>query len=423
MTKQNTKNNAEILCIGTELLLGNIVNSNARWISEELSYIGLEHYQQIVIGDNIERIQKTIIDASKRCRFLIVTGGLGPTPDDLTTEAIASVFKSELKERKEIWIEIQAKLRANGHSPSPSNRKQALMPKEALVIPNPIGTAPGIIWSPLPDFTILTFPGVPSEMKRMWKETAVDWLKSNTNNTQILLSKVLKFTGISESKLAELLEDLMNKKNPTLAPYAGLGEVKLRITAMSETKEKGINLITPLITEIVKRTGETLFGFDEESLSSVVLKLLRQRNETICIAESCTGGGLGASLASIPGASDMFLGGVIAYNNSVKRNLLKVPSQLIQEHGAVSKQVVTAMAEGARKVFGADWAIAITGIAGPGGGTKQKPLGLVYLALTSCEGTKISQLKFDKAKDRQVIQQLSVLRALNLLRLSLISRS
>ncbi|MGA1004427.1 competence/damage-inducible protein A, partial [Vulcanococcus sp.] len=377
---------AEVLCVGSELLLGNITNGNARWIAEQLAALGVPHQRQMVVGDNRERLMAEVRQAAGRCRVLITTGGLGPTPDDLTTEAIAAAFKTPLVEHPEIWAEIQARLSARGRICSPSNRRQAFLPEGAAVLPNPTGTAPGMIWSPVPGFTVLTFPGVPSEMKAMWQQTAAPWLRQSGLAAGVFASRMLRFWGVSESALAEEMADLLEQANPTVAPYAGAGEVKLRITARAEHQADAEALLLPVEREIRRRTGPSCFGVDEQSLAEVVLQQLRLRGQTVAVAESCTGGGLGAALAAVPGASDVFLGGVIAYANGVKQGLLGVPAELLQAHGAVSDPVAQAMAEGARRVTGADWGLAITGVAGPGGGSNENPVGLVHLASAGPDG-------------------------------------
>ena len=413
---------AEILCIGTELLLGNITNGNARWLAEQLAALGLPHHRQTVVGDNRERLMAAVREAAGRCRVLITTGGLGPTPDDLTTETLAATFDTPLVEHPEIWAEIQARLRARGRVCSPSNRQQAFLPAGAQVLPNPTGTAPGMIWTPpagagiQPGFTVLTFPGVPSEMEAMWRATAEPWLRATGLAEGVFASRMLRFWGVSESALAEQMADLLEAENPTLAPYAGAGEVKLRLTARASSDPEAQALLAPLEAEIRSRTGTACFGADDDTLASVVLELLRRRGETLAVAESCTGGGLGAELAAVPGASDVFRGGVIAYANAVKQELLGVPAALLDSHGAVSDPVALAMAEGARRVTGASWAIAVTGIAGPGGGTVEKPVGLVHIAVAGPDGSRSEAVRFGSSRRRSWIQTLTAGEALQRLR-------
>ncbi len=413
---------AEILCVGTELLLGNITNGNARWLAEQLAALGIPHHRQTVVGDNRARLRAAVREAASRCRVLITTGGLGPTPDDLTTATLAAAFDTPLVEHPEIWAEIQARIRARGRVCSPSNRQQAFLPQGAQVLPNPTGTAPGMIWTPpagagiQPGFTVLTFPGVPSEMEAMWRATAEPWLRATGLAEGVFASRMLRFWGVAESTLADQVADLLEWDNPTLAPYAGAGEVKLRLTARAASRAEAEAMLVPLEAEIRSRTGTACFGVDDASLASVVLEQLRRRGETLAVAESCTGGGLGATLAAVPGASDVFLGGVIAYANAVKQGLLGVPAALLESHGAVSDPVATAMAEGARRATGATWAIAVTGIAGPGGGSAEKPVGLVHLAIAGPDGCRSEGVRFGSSRGRAWIQRLTAGEALHRLR-------
>lgn len=411
---------AEILCIGTELLLGNITNGNARWIAEQLAALGIAHHRQAVVGDNRERLIAELQAAAQRCQVLITTGGLGPTPDDLTTEAIAAAFGAPLVEHPQVWAEIQARLAARGRPCAASNRRQAFLPEGAALLPNPTGTAPGMIWSPRPGFTILTFPGVPSEMRAMWQATAASWLQATGLAEGVFASRMLRFWGIAESDLAERMADLLEASNPTVAPYAGSGEVKLRITARAATAAEAEQLLAPVEQEIRACTGRLCFGENEDDLASVVLQQLRRGGHTLAVAESCTGGGLGAALAAVPGASDVFLGGVIAYANRVKQELLGVPAEQLASHGAVSDSVAQAMAVGVRRATGADWALAITGVAGPSGGTAEKPVGLVHIAVAGPDGCCSEGVRFGASRGRCWIQALSAGEALNRLRLALL---
>ena len=410
---------AEILCVGTELLLGNIVNSNARWLAEQLASLGIPHHRQEVVGDHRARLISAVQSASRRCRLLITTGGLGPTPDDLTTAAIAAAFEAPLEERAEVWADIQAKMTRRGRTPSPEVRRQALLPVGATLLPNPTGTAPGMIWTPVPGFTVLTFPGVPSEMKAMWSATAAPWLQQAGLAQGVFASRILRFWGVAESTLAQRVEDLLAGANPTVAPYAGAGDVSLRLTAAAADQRAAEALLDPLEAEVRARLGQSCFGGDDDSLASVVLAELRQRGQSLAVAESCTGGGLGAALAAVPGASDVFLGGVIAYANAVKQQLLAVPAELLREHGAVSDPVARAMAEGVQRLTGSTWALAVSGIAGPGGGSPDKPVGLVHLALAGPQGSSSEGVQFGASRGRSWIQTLSIGEALNRLRLAL----
>ena len=413
----------EILCVGTELLLGDILNGNARWIAERLAALGLPHYRQTVVGDNQERLAAVAREASERCRVLITTGGLGPTPDDLTTESLAAAFETPMEERPELWEEIQAKLSAGGRMVAPSNRRQACLPRGAEVLPDPLGSAPGMVWSPRPDFTILTFPGVPSEMRAMFEATAEPWLRQHGGAAGVYVSRLLRFSGIGESNLAEQVSDLLEGTNPTVAPYAALGDVKLRLTACASTQSEAEALLDPVEQDLRSRTGRYCYGRNDDSLASVVIRLLQDAKQTLAVAESCTGGGLGAALTAVPGSSSVFQGGVIAYSNAVKQALLGVPLDLLEDHGAVSDPVVAAMAEGVRERLGTDWAIAISGIAGPGGSSVQKPVGLVHLGIAGPDGCVASAERFGDRRGRAAVQQLAVIRSLDRLRLRLLSES
>ena len=419
MAEASPPSGVEILCIGTELLLGNIVNGNARWLAEQLATLGLPHFRQTVVGDNRERLIAEVQAISRRSRVLITTGGLGPTPDDLTTEAIAAAFSTPLQERPEVWDDITAKARSRGRQAGPETRRQALLPLGAAVLPNATGTAPGMIWSPVEGFTVLTFPGVPSEMRAMWQHTAVPWFEQSGLSQGVFSSRLMRFWGIGESSLAEQLHDLLDQTNPTVAPYAGRGEVKLRITAHAPAEVEALRLLDATEAELRQRTGDLCFGCDEQSLACVVLEQLRQRKQTLAVAESCTGGGLGAELTAIPGSSDVLLGGVIAYADAVKQHVLGVSAELLAQFGAVSDPVAQAMAEGVRRVTGSDWSMAVTGIAGPGGGTAEKPVGLVYIAVAGPDGCASQPIRLGESRGRDWIRTVSVGEALNRLRLRL----
>ena len=419
MAETSQPSGVEILCIGTELLLGNILNGNARWLAEELSALGLPHYRQTVIGDNRERLIDQVQDIAGRSRVLITTGGLGPTPDDLTTEAIAAAFSTPLEERPEVWADITAKSRSRGREPSAETRRQALLPRGAEVLPNPTGTAAGMIWSPVEGFTLLTFPGVPSEMRAMWQQTAAPWFRQSGLSHGAYVSRMLRFWGIGESALAAQVGDLLDQSNPTVAPYAGRGEVKLRITAQAASQAEAQRLVMATEDDLRRRTGQLCFGVDDQSLATVVLEHLRRRGQTLSVAESCTGGGLGAELTAVPGSSDVLLGGVIAYSNAIKNKVLGVPEALLEQVGAVSDPVSEALAEGVRRLTGSDWSLAITGIAGPGGGTESKPVGLVHLAVAGPDGCESHPIRLGSSRGRDWIRMVSSGEALNRLRLQL----
>ncbi len=415
----------EILSIGTELLLGNIVNTNAKWISEQLSQLGLNHFRQSTVGDNCDRIVKVVQEISIRCNLLITTGGLGPTPDDLTTEAIAKAFNVSIFERPYLWDEIKQKLpNSKLKDDSSSLRKQCFFPKNAQIIHNPRGTAPGMIWEPIKGFTIFTFPGVPSEMKTMWEETAFDFIKKKFSDNYSFFSNTLKFSGIGESSVAEKINDLLSLKNPTIAPYANLGEVKLRITARAKSEVEAKNLIKPVKEKLKKKFSKFIFGENHDTLPSVLIKELDKRKENIVFAESCTGGLLSSSITSISGSSKVFKGSIISYSNALKMSLLNISEDDLIKYGAVSKEVAESMAINVRDKLNSDWSIAISGIAGPNGATEEKPVGLVYISIAGPKH-QITNIKkiFSPTRNRVEIQRLSVNVCLNSLRLILLSNS
>ncbi|MGF1499109.1 MAG: competence/damage-inducible protein A [Elainellaceae cyanobacterium] len=408
---------AEVICIGTELLLGEVLNSNAQFLAQQLAQLGIPHYYQTVVGDNPTRIKRAIAIACERSRLLIFTGGLGPTPDDLTTETLADFFDVPLIERPDIWEEITEKYAHRGRQVSPSNRKQALVPQGAASLPNPIGSAPGIIWEARPGLTILTFPGVPREMQAMWQETAVPYLRQQGWGTATFHSRILRHWGIAESTLAEKVSAFLELDNPTVAPYASKGEVRLRITANAASDEAARQLIDPVEQQLRDLIGADCFGTDEDTLASVVGDLLQSANHTLAVAESCTGGGLGQLITSIPGSSRYFWGGVIAYDNRIKEALLGVSSEDLATEGAVSATVAKQMAVGVRDRLGTTWGISITGIAGPDGGTADKPVGLVYIGLAGPEQFVTTRAyRFAAYRGRDWVRWLSVCTALDQLR-------
>ncbi len=414
---------AEILCIGTELLLGEITNTNAQYLAAELAKLGIPHHFQTVVGDNVARIHQALTIAVNRSQLILVTGGLGPTPDDLTHEAIASFFQTPLTERPQIWGEIVRKYGQRGIHPSPSNRKQTYLPDGAGILPNPGGSACGLIWQPRPSITFLTFPGVPKEMYRMWEETAVPYLRAQGWGREIFHSHVLRHYGIPESTLAERVGSLLSNENPTVAPYAGQGEVRLRVTGRAGSIELAEQLMNPIIEQLKLVAGDDYYGSDNDTLASVTGLLLKEQGQTLAVAESCTGGLLGELLTGIPGSSNYFQGGVIAYDNQVKESLLKVDTGVLREHGAVSEPVAAQMAQGIRQLLQTDWALSITGVAGPGGGSELKPVGLVFIGMADPEGrVHVVERQFGQLRGREGIRLSSAQTALDLLRRQLVQR-
>ncbi|MDX2216547.1 MAG: competence/damage-inducible protein A [Oculatellaceae cyanobacterium bins.114] len=413
---------AEIICVGTELLLGEILNSNAQFLAQQLAELGIPHYYQTVVGDNPMRLQKVLAIACERSRLLLFTGGLGPTPDDLTTETLADFFQVPLVERADVLADITRKFTERGRVMSPSNRKQALIPEGAEVLPNPTGSAPGIIWQPRSGLTLMTFPGVPSEMKVMWQETAVPYLRYQGWGQGVIVSRTLRYWGIAESALAEKIAPFFELQNPTVAPYADHGGVRLRVSARAESPEAAQQLIDPVEQQLQQVSGIDFYGTDNDTLAIALGRLLLATNQTVSVAESCTGGGLGHLLTAVPGSSAYFWGGIISYDNQVKVNLLGVDPAHLAEHGAVSDVVAQQMAIGVRDRLNTTWGLSITGIAGPDGGSDTKPVGLVYIGLAGPDNYVESVVyRFGSNRGREFVRWLSACSALDLLRRKVLS--
>ncbi|MEM1238348.1 MAG: competence/damage-inducible protein A [Cyanobacteria bacterium P01_H01_bin.26] len=414
---------AEIICVGTELLLGDILNSNAQYLAQQLAQLGISHHYQTVVGDNPLRLARAIAIACERARLVIFTGGLGPTPDDITTATIADFFGVPLVENAAVLADITAKFAQRDRTMGANNRKQALLPQGADVLPNPQGTAPGILWQPRPGLHVMTFPGVPRELYAMWQATAIDYLKSQGWHSGVIHSRTLKFWGTSESGLAAKVDRFLKLENPTVAPYASDGVIKLRISAKANTLTEAQQLIAPVAAEI-KTIGSTdCFGEDNDTLGDAVGRLLLVRQATLAVAESCTGGGLGATITAVAGSSAYFMGGIISYDNAIKERLLGVSPQTLATYGAVSAPVAEQMATGALTQLGTDWGLSITGIAGPGGGSLEKPVGLVFIGVANRSDAWHIECRFGHRKSREWIRLMSRNTALDLLRRALLSEA
>ena len=372
---------AELVSIGTELLLGQIVDTNAAYLAAKLAEIGVGVYFKSTVGDNLERMQAVLQQALARSEAVICTGGLGPTADDLTSQALAAVTGTQLVLHQPSLDHIRQLFHSRRLPLLESHRKQAMIPAGALPLPNPVGSAPGYLLEHEGKL-LVAMPGVPSEMRAMAEATLLPYLAARVGGETVIKSRVLKFAGIGESMLEERTRDLFATwENPTLAYLAKAGEAHLRITARADSRARAEQMIGELEREVLARLGEACFGADDQTLEGAVGGLLRERGLSLATAESCTGGMLGDRITSIPGSSAYYQGGVVAYSNRLKVELLGVPEPTIAEHGAVSAETALAMAQGARRCLGADLAVAITGVAGPGGGTPAKPVGLVYVAL------------------------------------------
>ncbi len=406
--------NAEILCIGTEILMGDIVNTNAAFIAKELTGLGIDVYHQSVVGDNPKRLQEALSLAFSRADIVITTGGLGPTYDDLTKETIAEYFHRELVCDPASLQRIESYFASIDRPMTENNKKQAMMPKGAIILRNDNGTAPGCIIEG-DGKTAIMLPGPPREMSAMFLDSVVPYLKQGSDHS--LFSHNLHFYGIGESQLEDILRPLMEKSlNPTIAPYAKTGEVMLRVTASAKTEAEAEEKMAPVIQQIKEQVGAYLYGIDVDSLQEAVVALLSEKGLTVATAESCTGGKVSEALTQISGASKVFECGICAYSNRIKEELLSVKKETLQKFSAISAETAVEMAKGIRKVTGADIGVSITGNAGPLP-SEGKPVGLVYLAVESDAFSKVIETHYGrKDKDlRELIRHRSTLAALDLI--------
>jgi len=403
---------AEILTVGTEILLGNIVNSNTAFLSAELANIGISVFRHTSVGDNHKRLTHALENAFDHADIVITTGGLGPTQDDITKNVAADYFGLEMEIHEESLARI--KTRFAGRDLPENVERNALIPQNAKVLPNDNGSAPGIFIENGEKILIM-LPGPPHEMHPMFLNYAVKLLRTKTSG--VFLSRTLKIIGLGETAVESRLRDLIDAQtNPTIAPYAKVGEVHIRITASAPDEEAARNLLTPIANEIYTRLSPQIYAEDETTLAEIIIKQLK--NHTLAVAESCTGGMISASLIDVPGCSDVFCEGFVTYSNEAKIARLSVCENLLKTHGAVSQEVAAAMAEGAAKASGASIGLSITGIAGPGGGTLEKPIGLVHIGLylngkTLTETHKVSG-------SRNIVRKRSTILALDFLRRNLI---
>lgn len=406
----------EILAVGTELLLGDILNTNARYLSNELARMGFSVLHQSVVGDNPERLNDAVKQAISRSDILITTGGLGPTGDDITRETVAAALGVPLELDGESLKNIQDYFKKTGREMTENNTKQAMLPHGCIVFKNDWGTAPGCAVENYGK-TVIMLPGPPREMKPIFENCAVPYLKKYQTGT--IESVNLRIFGVPESKVEETLKDLMKGENPTLAPYAKDGEVLLRITAKAENSEKALEMCNPVADEIKVRFGDSVYGENVENLQEVVVAKLRKKKLKVGLAESCTGGYVAKRITDIPGSSEIFDCGVVSYANKIKHGILGVGEETLKWYGAVSQQTAAEMARGAKDVSGADIGVGITGIAGPGGGTDEKPVGLVYIAVCNAEKCFVKRFVLGHGKgsdERELIRYLASSNALDMIR-------
>lgn len=408
---------AEIVAVGTELLLGQVVDTNSAEIAQGLAELGIDCYFQTHVGDNPLRLAAVLGQALVRSDVVIVTGGLGPTEDDLTKEALAAVAGKRLQLHPEALAQVRGYFERLGREMPENNLRQAMIPEGAEILPNRVGTAPGV-YLKVHGAHVFCLPGVPGEMRAMWKEEVAPRLSRLAGGPSVILSKTLRFYGIGESALEERVKDLLHGENPTVAPYASVGEVRLRITAKADSPGEAARIIEPVEREIRSRAGRFLYGEGDDTLERVAGRLLRERGKKLAVAESCTGGLITHRITNVPGSSAYLRQGWVVYSNEAKVEQLGVRPETLARHGAVSEPVAAEMAQGALQRSGADLAVAVTGIAGPGGGTEEKPVGTVCFALATPGGTRTWTARF--AGSREEIKWRSASEALNLVRLALL---
>ncbi len=403
----------ELISVGTEILLGNIVNTNAAYLAEKCAGLGLSCYYQTVVGDNGDRLEGVLKTALSRSDIVILSGGLGPTQDDLTKETAAKVMGKELFMDAHSKDRILEYFKKRNLTITKNNWKQAMMPKGAIIIDNANGTAPGVIMEENGKSVIL-LPGPPNELIPMFEKDIVPYLHEKTPD--VIYSQTVKICGIGESKAESMIEDLMKKQtNPTIAPYAKTGEVHLRVTAKAQDEKAAKKLCKPIVKDLKSRFGDKVYSTQEDmTLEKAVVDLLLANHLTVATTESCTGGLLAARLINVPGVSEVFKAGYVTYSNKAKKKLVGVKKSSLLKYGAVSDVVAKEMAKGAAVFTKADVTISVTGVAGPEGGTKEKPVGLVYIACNVKGNIEVKEYHFSGSREK--IRQSSVASALTLLR-------
>lgn len=405
----------ELISVGTEILLGDILNTDAQFLSIELAKLGISVIHQSTVGDNRERLLEQLNEAAKRSDIIILSGGLGPTPDDLTKEVCCEFFGKEMLLHEPTVEKIRNYFSAKGMEMTQNNLKQAMFPKDSVIFPNNNGTAPGMAIEK-DGIHILVFPGPPRELKPMFKDSALPYLMRFSD--KIIVSHNIRTFGIGESAMAEKVNDLFDSENPTVAPYAKDGEALLRVTAMAETKDKAEELCKPVISEICSRLGDYVYGLDYSCIEEAVVKMLKSRNLKVATAESCTGGLIAKRITDISGSSQIFECGIVSYANEIKHKVLSVSADDLEKYGAVSEPVAKQMAQGALRVSGADIAVSVTGIAGPESDSTNKPVGLIYIGLADKDNVWVKELRTSR-NDRSYNRYVSASNAFNMIRLYL----
>ena len=409
---------AELISVGTEILMGNIVNTNAAYLSRKLAQIGVSVYYQSTVGDNKERLAQAMKQAISRADVVILSGGLGPTKDDVTKEVAAEVLGRTMSLDERTMERIREYfVRVKKDTITENNWKQAMVPEGAIILDNHNGTAPGIIMEEK-NTAVILLPGPPNELTLMFEESVLPYLQKDEK--KVLYSRMVKVCGIGESQAETMIQDLIDSQsNPTIAPYAKTGEVHFRITALASTKEEGRALVKPVVEELKKRFKKAVYTTKEEvTLEEKLVKMLKKRGLTMSAAESCTGGMIAAKLVNVSGVSEVFRSGAVTYANEAKMQLLGVKKKTLRKYGAVSAQTAEEMAIGAAMNLDTDVAVAVTGIAGPDGGTKEKPVGLVYIGCYVCGQVNVYECHFTGTREK--IRESTTIMALNLIRLMLL---
>ncbi|MGI6267993.1 MAG: competence/damage-inducible protein A [Acutalibacteraceae bacterium] len=408
--------NCEILNVGTELLLGDILNTNAQFLSQELAKLGIGVQYVNTVGDNKDRLKRSITNALEHSDMVITTGGLGPTADDITKEVCSEVFGLELELHQESLENMKAYFNRFNHPMPLTNEKQAYIPKGAIVFKNKFGTAPGCVIEKDKKLIIM-LPGPPRELVPMFNDHVNPFLQKFSNS--IIVSHRVRTFGIGESALAEKVSNLLDNSNPTVAPYAKDGEALLRVTAKAETKEEAEKMITPIIDNLYSQFGSLIYGVDYENIEQKLVELLAQKNMTISIAESCTGGYTSKRITDISGASGVFECGIISYSNRIKNQVLNVSEDILKKYSAISGPVAVEMAKGALNLSGASIAIGITGIAGPNSDETGSPVGLSFIALTDGKSAWVKKLEIGRNGQRDYNRYVTGSHAFNMARMYL----
>ena len=384
----------EIITTGTELLLGEIINTNFTWLAQELNRRGFDVLYQTTVGDNPERMKEVLDIAARRADIVITSGGLGPTRGDITKEMVADYCGADMYMNLEVWNHIHDLLSKRNICIAANNEKQALVPSGAIVLHNEVGTAPGLILEQ-DDKTFIMLPGPPFELKHVCEKELFPYFEQRFPHLGIIKSHTLKLLGIGESNLAEMLDDIIvHQSNPTIALYARRGEILVRLTAKAFSEEEADALITDMQEKVENIVGTYVYGYDNDTLPDVLGKELLSRQQTIAFAESCTGGLVSSMMTDVPGSSEYVKGSVISYTNEVKNSVIHVSKTTLSKKGAVSEETALEMARGVRELIGSDMAVSITGLAGPGGGTRKKPVGLVYIAVADANGEACREFSF-----------------------------